>query len=393
MEDHLAVLDEDIAAGAVPLPLLPRHKQVRCQCTDYGLRTDRCMLVRTVVAPLSWWILQRCERELEQAPWAECVYVGAGSQLCAVVSAVLQALIDTSLPTVHGTASGRLHYPPAHGSHYQQQQPHGAGGTPAAGGGRAAAGAAGHLGAAALGPGYTPTGQAHGQLQTPAMQFDALGQQTALAGLHSHHLSGAGFGTPLSTLAGLYRSGSPALAAALGTQQSMLQAAVGSMGQPSLLGPGQPMTLFSCADPAAGADAFGLNGAASLLTWPYTSAGLPALSATQAYTLGAGGAPLMQPQQLQLPQSHFIGLPQQLYMQQPGLAAAAAASSAQLQQGLLQQQLGTGRVPSGFFLQQQQQQQVDGQQQQQQWLGFLQQPASSQVSEQQQQPQPQGSVQ
>jgi hypothetical protein len=30
MEDHLAVLDEDIAAGAVPLPLLPRHKQVRC---------------------------------------------------------------------------------------------------------------------------------------------------------------------------------------------------------------------------------------------------------------------------------------------------------------------------------------------------------------------------
>lgn len=29
MEDHLAVLDEDIAAGAVPLPQLPTHKQVR----------------------------------------------------------------------------------------------------------------------------------------------------------------------------------------------------------------------------------------------------------------------------------------------------------------------------------------------------------------------------
>lgn len=29
MEDHLAVLDDDIAAGAVPLPQLPTHKQVR----------------------------------------------------------------------------------------------------------------------------------------------------------------------------------------------------------------------------------------------------------------------------------------------------------------------------------------------------------------------------
>lgn len=149
------------------------------------------------------------------------------------------------------------------------------------------------------------------------------------------------------------------------------------MGQPSLLGPGQPMTLFSCADAAAGADTCGMNGAATLLTWPYASAGLPAASPAQPYTM-------MQAQQLQLPHSHFIGMPQQLFLQQPGLAAAA--SSAQLQQGLLQQQLRMGLMPAGFFLQQQQQQ-ADGQQQQQ-WLGFLQQPASSQVSEQQQ-----GSVQ
>lgn len=28
MEDHLGVLDEEVAAGAVPLPQLPAHKQV-----------------------------------------------------------------------------------------------------------------------------------------------------------------------------------------------------------------------------------------------------------------------------------------------------------------------------------------------------------------------------
>lgn len=32
MEDHLAVLDEDISAGAVPLPQLPMHKQVGRSC-------------------------------------------------------------------------------------------------------------------------------------------------------------------------------------------------------------------------------------------------------------------------------------------------------------------------------------------------------------------------
>jgi hypothetical protein len=29
MEDHLAVLDEQVAVGLVPLPHLPQHKQVR----------------------------------------------------------------------------------------------------------------------------------------------------------------------------------------------------------------------------------------------------------------------------------------------------------------------------------------------------------------------------
>jgi hypothetical protein len=29
MEDHLAVLNADLAAGEVPLPQLPKHKQVR----------------------------------------------------------------------------------------------------------------------------------------------------------------------------------------------------------------------------------------------------------------------------------------------------------------------------------------------------------------------------
>lgn len=34
MEDHLAVLDEDIAAGAVPVPTLPKHKQVSSMCNN-----------------------------------------------------------------------------------------------------------------------------------------------------------------------------------------------------------------------------------------------------------------------------------------------------------------------------------------------------------------------
>jgi len=34
MEDHLAALDEDIAAGAVPVPTLPKHKQVSSMYND-----------------------------------------------------------------------------------------------------------------------------------------------------------------------------------------------------------------------------------------------------------------------------------------------------------------------------------------------------------------------
>lgn len=284
----------------------------------------------------------------------------------------LQALINTALPTFGGTASGRLQqYTPAHSNHHQQQRS-----SQAAAAGRAAAAAA-----ATADPGLTAgLGVAQAAGYSPAEHMDGLSQQAGLAGIQAH-FGNTGFATTPLALSGLYRSGSPALAAAIGAQ---LQA---SMGQPSVLGPGQQMTLFSYSDPATATtvDAFGLNSTAGGLTWPYGSVGLPALGAAgQQYALGGAAVPLLQQQQY----SHYIGMPQQLYLQQPGLVAVA--SSAQLQQAVLQQQqqqLGMGRVPSAFFTQQQQ---GDAAQlQQQQWLGFLQQPASSQVSEQQ----AQGSVQ
>lgn len=197
-----------------------------------------------------------------------------------------------------------------------------------------------------------------------------------MAGLHAQHMGSAGFATPLSALSGLYRSGSPALAAAIGAQQSLLQAAGGvSMGQAALLGQGQQMALFSCPDPSSAADIYGVS-PAGLLAWPYGATGLVAAGQQHA----ALSMPLLQPPQ-QVQQSHYIGMPQQLYLQQPALGAGAAPLvTAHLQHQLsLQQQLSLGRLPSGLLVQQQQQlQQGDGQQQQQQqWLTFLQPPQGS----------------
>jgi hypothetical protein len=293
-----------------------------------------------------------------------------------------QALINTALPTFPGTASGRMHYSSAHSSHHQQHQ-HGtpaAGSTPAAAGGsiagRAAGGSAGHAAAAAR-AGLTPQGQAQGM--NPNVQVDGL--MAGFPGMQAQHMASTGFATPLSALSGLYRSGSPALAAAIGAQQSLLHAAGGvSMGQAALLGQqGQQMTLFSCPDPNSAADIYSAN-PAGLLAWPYGAAGLIAAGQQHAAALSAG-MPLLQPPQ-QVQQSHYIGMPQQLYLQQPVLGAGAAPLvTAQLQHQLSLQQLGLARLPSGLLVQQQQLQQGDGrqqqQQQQQQWLTFLQPPQGS----------------
>lgn len=34
MQDHVALLEEEVAAGMVPLPQLPKHKQVRAALTS-----------------------------------------------------------------------------------------------------------------------------------------------------------------------------------------------------------------------------------------------------------------------------------------------------------------------------------------------------------------------
>lgn len=43
MEDHLGVLDEEVAAGEVPLPQLPTHKQVGA--TMSSLLSSCCAVV------------------------------------------------------------------------------------------------------------------------------------------------------------------------------------------------------------------------------------------------------------------------------------------------------------------------------------------------------------
>lgn len=304
-----------------------------------------------------------------------------GLTTCASSVLLPQVLLNTTLPTIPGAASGRMHYTPAHSSHHQQQhqQHQQVSGSAGAAAGRAAAGAAPLPNGGAAAQGQAHTQHAAAVAAHHAGVGGALSQAAGLSGvLNPQHLTPA-FNTPLSALSGLYRSGSPALAAAIGAQ-TLLHS--GSIGQPSLLGPGQQMTLFSCADTAT-VDPYGLglNGGNGLLGWPFVSAGLPALAgaAGQQFALSSGVLPLLhtpQQQQLQqLQQSHFLGLQQQqLFLQQQGLAAALAAGGQQMSQGMLQQPLGVGLGPAAGLLMQQQQQ----------WLSFLQQPPSAQNSGQQQ---------
>lgn len=272
-----------------------------------------------------------------------------------------------------------MQHTPTHSTnHYvqqrQQQQPQAGHTLP-----RKQAEAGAQAGAPAFGFGSVPQHNSHAG-------FTRLPQQFGYSMLNPGPSGTTASATPISALSGLYRAGSPALAAALGAQQSLLHAASGSM-QSTLLGTGQHMSVFQYPDPAAAEEAFGLNHNATLLAWSLGSAGVPALSSVQ---LQAAGAPHVSPlpaeqqqqQQFLMQQSHFLGMPQQQQqqlasMQQQGLAGTTAASvGLQLSHGLLQQQqLALTQITAGMG-HALQQQAAEGQQQS--WLGFLQQPLAAQ---------------
>lgn len=186
----------------------------------------------------------------------------------------------------------------------------------------------------------------------------------ALGLMNPGQLGTPSFSTPMHyTAAALYRAGSPALAPAPGSngiQHLLLQSAAASAGvQPSAV---------------SAADVYGLSSAPNMLTGPFVSAGLPALTAEAQHAAVLSMVPMLQQQQQYQHQqlSHQLVLQQQQqYLQAQGLAAALAAGP-HLLQGLVQ--------PDAVAQLVSQQQQLAGQQQ---WLG-LGQVTAGQLHQQQQ---------
>jgi len=286
---------------------------------------------------------------------------------------LLKVLLNTPLPTLPGAASGRMqHHTSAHNSHHQQQQqlPPAPSSTPAGPQSHSAV----HM------PGLAATGLAgfqHHPGNNLSQGFPQMGLSASGQGFDALHAAGygllnpgqpgtPGFNTPMASFAGMYRSGSPALAAAPGgngLQQFLLQNAASNFGQQGMVGCGDP--AVSAADAFNAFNAFNST-TGGMLGWPYAAAA--GMTGPQ-YAVSSSMFPILQQPNHQLQQQQqlqFQGLQQQ---QQQYLQQSALGASSHLSQGLLQQPEVRLQEPTlGFHPQQD----VLQQQWEQQWLNMRQ---------------------